>query len=350
LILCVGCVCWLPNMPMQAAMDLPILKKQVMDQSNRKDISKLHDGLLFREGMRALLCRACTLSLRAVRDGDPRLRMAEFQTAVQACTSLYFQTEPQTFPNSPSAKFSSEILSICLDSTIRADAISSSGLSSPRRPASTVYRAPNYDAINCVHDVCQFLALECSFCLKIGSRTIPLTCGHRLCADCYMVADKCVMNTVAVTPAPSLNATQFIPVTCPISEKCGGVGRASAGGQQKRLPVHFAVLLRLKALKRETEIIQQMQGLDTLAHASVIRKRIHSIVDGGKEDMFSHRPAFALRLSEHLLPQLEALFEACNRYHRHSEYPDLHLISDATIRSILSYINSPAIASHRSGV
>ena len=158
-------------------MDLPILRKHVLDQSNRKECSNL---LLFREGMRALFCRACTLSLRAVREGAPGLRKEEFKTAVQACASLYFHAESETSLNSPSAKFSSEILSICLDSAFRPGAIAASGLHSPRRPAD---RAPNYDAINLVHDACQFLILECSFCLRVGDGVTQLTCGHRLCAD-----------------------------------------------------------------------------------------------------------------------------------------------------------------------
>ncbi len=178
-----------------------------------------------------------------------------------------------------------------------------------------------------------------------------LTCGHRLCGDCFKVADKCPPDAVSNTPGPSLNITQgiFIKITCPVTAQCGEVGKASVEVPLRRLPVQFASVLRLKALKREVECIERMGYTVTLAEAGVIRKRIQTIVDGGTEDLFNYRHSFVLRLSEHLQPLLEALFEVCNKYHRHSESPGVYFIDDATIRAILTYINSPVVLSHLSG-
>jgi hypothetical protein len=128
-------------------------------------------------------------------------------------------------------------------------------------------------------------------------------------------------------------------------------------------------MLRLRALKRETDLVNFIRsaasaalsnrsaGADlsesaaaqpcTATHASVIRRRIQAIVDGGKDDLLSVRSPLALPLLEHSLPLLVMLFEACNAALQHA--PDVCFIGDNTVRAIFSYINSPVIAAHHSG-
>jgi hypothetical protein len=321
-----------------------------MEPSNR-DLSFFH------EVMRSMLCRSCSQSLRAFRCALPSTvaRLALFQSAVKACVELYFHAEPETFLNSSSTIFSTEIMRICLDGAARSDP-SVLGLSSPRKQISLL-KQPHYDLIELVHDNCQFLSSECSMCVKVADGMTKLACGHRLCAECYKIADKSSATGAAATPipGPSLNVTaftqHFICVTCPVSERCGASAKVPIEGSQKRLPVHFASLLRLKALKRETELIRsiKLENSATISRACDIRRRIHSIVDGGKDDLFNPRSSFASRLSGHLQHELEALFSVCNEYHTTAQSSDLYFINDSTIRIVLGYVNSPAISSQHSG-
>ena len=318
-----------------------------MEQSKcNRDLSFFH------EVMRSMLCRSCLQSLRAFRCAlqGPVPRIAHFQSAVKACVQLYFHAEPETFLNSSSTVFSAEIMRICVDGASRSEP-SAVGLSSPRKQIS-LGKLPHYDLIEFVHESCQFLSSECSMCVKVGDGMTKLACGHRLCVDCYKIADKSVAAGSVATPGPSLNVTQqFLCITCPVTERCGASAKVAIEGAQKRLPVHFASLLRLKALKRETELITSIK-LDhsvTLSRAFDIRRRIHSIVEGGKDDLFNPRSSYAPRLSGLLQHALEALFSICSEYHSTSQSSDLFFIDDVTIRVVLAYINSPAISSQHSG-
>jgi hypothetical protein len=118
-------------------------------------------------------------------------------------------------------------------------------------------------------------------------------------------------------------------------------------------------MVRLKMLKREAE---QFQVAGEAAHssrsrvtlfdgrtASLIRKRIYSIIDGGRGDLLNPRSPTAPQLFSLALPLLIQLFEGCNDAQEFASASGIPFICDSAIRIILSYLNSPDIASQRSG-
>ncbi len=362
----------------QAAELIPILIQQITDASKRRETTRdLH--LFSRDVMRALLCRSCTLSLRAVhaiQNGNIGMPVNDFkgvfeafETAVEACVKLHVLAESDTSSNSFSAKFSREIMVLSLFGAISTDAHAVAGFSSPRRAKPSAISLAR--AIDCVYRHCQFLSLECTMCLRVGNDMCKLECGHRLCGDCAKAADRVCDGVISATPRKVLGQTMNPLTTCAIVCPDCSASRVKVplDGPQKRLPLQFACLLRLRALKREADLVNFIHSStstaasdraagaepsDALAalpraapHASVIRKRIQAIVDGGKDDLLNARSPFALPLLGHTMPLLVALLEACTAALEHA--PDVCFVGDATVRAIFSYVNAPVIAAHHSG-
>jgi hypothetical protein len=371
----------------QAAESMPILIQQISDHSKRKE--SIRDMYLFaRDVMRALLCRSCTMSLRAVRaiEGnaasatakDVKMAAEAFDTAVEACVKLHI-AESDVSSNSSSSKFSREIMAMSLRGAVITDSAAAAGFSSPRRAKPSA--ASFYNAIDCVHRHCQFLSLECSMCMRVSTDTTKLEmtklemtkleCGHRLCSECIKGADKAVDGVVSATPRKALGQTMnhltALAVLCPDCRVARE--KVSLDGPQKRLPLQFACMLRLRALKREVELVNFIRSAASAAltslsagakaaessaalpctanQAAIIRKRVQAIVEGGKDDLFNPRSSFTLQLLDHCLPLLVALLEACTAAVNH--VPDVFFISDSTVRALFCYINAPAIALHHSG-
>jgi hypothetical protein len=377
---CVECAPHLRSLIMtsQAAESMPILIQQISDHSKRKEaIRDMH--LFARDVMRALLCRSCTLSLRAVRTIESNAASATakdvknaaeaFDTAVEACVKLHILAESDVSSNSSSSKFSREIMTMSLRGAVITDSAAAAGFSSPRKAKPSA--ASFYNAIDCVHRHCQFLSLECSMCMRVGNDMIKLECGHRLCSECVKGADKAVDGVVSATPRKALGQTMShltaLAVLCPDCRVARG--KVSLDGPQKRLPLQFACMLRLRALKREVELVNFIRSAASAAltnlsagakaaessaalpctanQAAIIRKRVQAIVEGGKDDLFNPRSSFTLQLLDHCLPLLVALLEACTAAVDH--VPDVYFISDPTVRALFFYINAPAVALHHSG-
>ena len=362
----------------QAAESMPVLIQQISDHSKRKEA--IRDMYLFaRDVMRALLCRSCTLSLRAVRTIESNAASATakdvknaaeaLDTAVEACVKLHILAESDVSSNSSSSKFSREIMAMSLRGAVITDSAAAAGFSSPRRAKPSA--ASFYNAIDCVHGHCQFLSLECSMCMRVSNDMTKLECGHRLCSECVKGADKAVDGVVSATPRKALGQTMnhltTLAVLCPDCRVARD--KVSLDGPQKRLPLQFACMLRLRALKREVELVNFIRSAASAAltslsagakaaessaalpctanQAAIIRKRVQAIVEGGKDDLFNPRASFTLQLLDHCLPLLVALLEACTAAVDH--VPDVYFISDSTVRALFCYINAPVIALHHSG-
>ena len=337
-------------------MKLPDMMKQVAIASGRSDLN------FHREAMRSLLCRACTLSLRSVKSVIQSRSAAwpfnDFRMAVEACAKLHFLVETDNAPNCSSARFASEILLIALRGGGLPDATAADILASPRRQklSSTVVSG----SIDCVHSFCEHISSECTMCLRVCDDVMELKCDHRLCDNCVKAADSVRDETIAATPFrplaySALDHSSAVLVKCPVCDK--GVGKAAADVPRRRMPTPFASMVRLKALKRETEFINCIVSAaaatspssGVFVAASVIRQRIQTLVDGGKDDLFNHRSQFGMLLFEHSLPELVALLSACCDAHKSAQSPNVYFVSDSTVRSILMYVNSPAIAVRHAG-
>lgn len=340
-------------------MKLPDMMKQVAIASGRSEAAR--DLNFHREAMRSLLCRACTLSLRSVKSAIQNRPVAwpfnDFRMAVEACAKLHFFVESDYAPNCSSAKFASEILLIALRGGGLHDATAADILASPRRQklSSTVVSG----SIDCVHSFCEHISSECTMCLKVCDDVTELKCDHRLCDNCVKAADSVRDETIAATPFrplgySALDHSSAVLVKCPVCDKA--VGKSAADMPRKRMPAPFASMVRLKALKRETELINHIVSAAAATPSStislaaaVIRQRIQTLVDGGKDDLFNHRSQFGMVLFEHSLPDLVALLNACCDAHKSAQSPNVYFVSDSTVRSILTYVNSPAVAVRQAG-